>query len=277
VSGVVVAAAIVTYLGSTVAPTGPPPGYQDRGPRPGVVQVYTGGVPADLVAPLLSPTSVAARVPSLGYTTPCAELARVTYRTCPYPADSGLTDGPPRIVEQLPVGEIFIPTDGTLAAENRVRTQAANLVPNAIINSDRDPVDYGLEQWFSDLGSLGSVAGLFVLLIGACGLTAGVLGGLVERRRPFALLRASGVRLGELRRVVVLETAATMLVTSVAGVVGGLVVAYLSTRRGDGMWRWPEPQVYAFVGAGVLAAFVFSLFALPAVGTTTRHDAVRYE
>ena len=53
----------------------------------------------------------------------------------------------------LPIREIYIPTDGSLAAENRVRVQAANLVPNAIINSDRDPVDYDGGGFFADFGA----------------------------------------------------------------------------------------------------------------------------
>jgi hypothetical protein len=55
------------------------------------------------------------------------------------------------------------------------------------------------------------------------------------------------------------------------------VLAYLTTRQGSLQWHWPEPQVFALVGLGVLAAVLFSTFALPLVAITTRHDAVRYE
>ena len=41
----------------------------------------------------------------------------------------------------LPVSKVFIATDGTPAAENRVRTQAATLVPNAIIHTQQDRID----------------------------------------------------------------------------------------------------------------------------------------
>jgi hypothetical protein len=76
---------------------------------------------------------------------------------------------------------------------------------------------------------------------------------------------------------VFLETTATMLFTSVAGVGLGLVFAYLAARQGSVAWRWPEPQVYAFVGAGVGTAMLLSTFALPLLNSATRHDAVRYE
>jgi ABC-type antimicrobial peptide transport system permease subunit len=172
---------------------------------------------------------------------------------------------------------VFILTDGTLAAENRVRTVAANLMPNAIINSNRDPVDYGQGTFIQDLDALVAVAALFVLLVGAFGLAASTAGGLIERKRPLALLRTAGVHMGELRRSVLLETAGTMTVVSVAGAALGMLLAYSSARQGGVAWRWPGPDMYGFLGGGVLAALLFSAIALPLLNLTTRHDAVRFE
>jgi FtsX-like permease family len=278
VSGVVLAASAVTYFGSTVSQVQPSDEPRAVRLRPGVVHVFTGGVPADLVAPLLSAETVTTRLGTLGQVVSCAELSRVRYVSCPYAPveESGVVEPGPS-VESLMVFAVDVPTDGTLAAENRVRTRFANAVPNAIINSDRDPVDYHLETLFVDFGRMGSIAGLFALIVGACSLAAGMIGGMVERRRPFALLRASGVRLAELRRIVFLETGATMVVTSILGMALGLVLAYVSTRQGGTAWRWPGLDVYAIVFSGVLAALAFSTFALPLLSITTRHDEVRYE
>ena len=190
---------------------------------------------------------------------------------------SGFIEPAPGYQPAGAVGLLYVPTDGSLAAENRVRTRAANLVPNAIINSDRDPIDYNLETFFQDMDRLAAVAALFVLIIGAFGLAASMVGGLIERRRPFALLRASGVYLSELRRSVLLETAATMAVVSVVGVGIGMLLAYGSTRQGGVDWRWPGADVYGLIGGGVLAALLFSTIALPLLSLTTRHDAVRFE
>jgi hypothetical protein len=86
-----------------------------------------------------------------------------------------------------------------------------------------------------------------------------------------------GVRLGELRRIVFLETAAAMLFTSVLGVGIGLLLAYATVRQGGAIWRWPDREVYLYVGSGVLAALIFSTFALPVLKATTRYDAIRFE
>jgi len=240
VAAVGLAAVGLAYLGCTVAVNAPstvPDGPWRGSPRPGVVSVMTGGVPAASVEPLLSGD---ARVPAF-------------------------------------VEFIYISTDGSLAAENRVRTRVASLVPNAIVNSERDPVDRELSTFFRDTDRLSAIAALFVLAVGAFGLAAAMVGGLVERRRPFAMLRASGVHLRELRRSVLLETAATMAVVSATGVGVGMLLAYASARQGGVDWRWPGPELYGFVGGGLLAALLFSAIALPLLSLTTRHDAVRFE
>jgi len=269
----------LAYIGCTVAV-----GFQPNtsgnldGPlyaslRPGVISVTTGGVPVTTVEPLLFEGVVTVG----GGVVACADLARVLYVTCPYGSDRGIAEPGADPVPGSIVSSVLIPTDGSLAAENRVRTQAANLVPNAIINSDRDPISYNMETIFQDMDRLAAVAALFVLIIGAFGLTASMVAGLIERRQPFALLRASGVYLGELRRAVLLETAATMAVVSVVGAGIGMLLAYGSARQGGVAWRWPGADVYGLIAGGVLAALVFSALALPLLNLTTRHDAVRFE
>lgn len=85
------------------------------------------------------------------------------------------------------------------------------------------------------------------------------------------------MRIGELRRVVFLETAATVVVTSVVGFGLGLALAYTESTQDGGVWAWPGLEVFGYVGGGVLAALVFSTLALPLLDATTRYDAVRYE
>jgi hypothetical protein len=283
VAAVGLAAVGLAYIGCTVAVVPAPPDTSGTGAwadsmRPGVVSVQTGGVPRATVEPLLSGGAVAVGWSyATGPVAACADLVRVLYVTCPYDPHTGYAEPTKPIGPNATIELIYITTDGSLAAENRLRTRAANLVPNAIINSNRDPIDRNLETFFRDLDRFATVAALFVLIIGAFGLAASMVGGLIERRRSFALLRASGVRLGELGRAVLLETTATMAVVSVVGVGVGMLLAYGSTRQAGVAWRWPGPDVYGLVAAGVLAALIFSTIALPLLKLTTRHDAVRFE
>jgi hypothetical protein len=278
VSIVVLSVAALTFLGSVEGQLAPPDEPSNVRPKPGVIVVYTGGVPESQLAPLLTPQAVAVRARGEFdlLEVSCADLSRVRYVSCSHPEASGLTEPGPDFAN-LRVREVYIPTDGSLTAENRVRVQAANLVPNAIINSDRDPVDHDGGRMFSGFGDLVRIASVFVLLLATVGLAAGIFGGMLERRRPFALLRASGVRLGELRLVVFLETTVTMVFTSAAGVGLGMLLAFTATRRAGLIWTWPDPTVYAYAGGGVLIAVLLSTLALPLLGAATRHDAIRYE
>ncbi len=282
VAAVGLAAVALAYIGCTVAVTSQPNTSGDlTGPwngslRPGVVSVMTGGVPKATVEPLLSDGAIDS------WTAVSAPRRARTWRgwsTSPARTHQapGSSSRPPAPWYLRFVALLYIPTDGSLAAENIVRTKVANLVPNAIINSDRDPVDYNLETFFRDMDRFAAVAAFFVLIIGAFGLAASMVGGLIERRRPFALLRASGVYLSELRRSVLLETAVTMALVSVVGVGIGMLLAYGSTLQGGADWRWPGADVYGLIGGGVLAALIFSTIALPLLNITTRHDAARFE
>jgi hypothetical protein len=281
VSGVVLAVFAVTYSSSLVDSS------EDRpddggvgGLRPGVVEVFTGGVPEAQVAPLLTEQAVASR-PDIGaggeVVESCRELARVVTRPC---SSSGLAEGVGTRARPadagLPVLSVYVLTDGTPAAENRVRTKAANLVPNAIIHTQKDLADVdGL--YLGNLERLVRLFWFFVLVVAACSLTVGMVAGVIERRRPFALLRAAGLRLGELRQVVFLETAAAMLITAAVGVGLGMAASYTLAQFRDIAWTWPDAGVFTMVGIGVLAALLLSTMALPLLDAATRHDAVRYE
>jgi ABC-type antimicrobial peptide transport system permease subunit len=102
-----------------------------------------------------------------------------------------------------------------------------------------------------------------------------VITGVLERRRPFALLRASGVRLGDLRRIVLLETGAPLAFTVVLGVGVATLQSLVAVPLKD--WILPSTEFFTGLGAGVLAAFVVSLIALPFMDTATRLDAARFE
>jgi hypothetical protein len=179
----------------------------------------------------------------------------------------------PRAAE-LPVHTIFIRTDGTTAAQERIRTLAAALVPSSISRTNRDvPPSAVLQLASADL--VLPVAIVFILLVAACGLTVSVVTGLIERRRAFALLRASGVRLGELRRVMMLETGVPLGITTTGGVGIALVVVYSNIPRSD--WVAPHPSLFVGLVIGLLAAFAVASVALPLMSVATRYDTVRYE
>jgi hypothetical protein len=278
VSGVVMTALLVTFSASLLAAEPDEPVDAGIGIlREGVVEVLVGALQREDVAPLLEPGVVTVHsATGSSLVTSCDALARVVVLTCDPPAwppGFGTWDG--LEIDHLPVTALLIPTDGTPAAEGRVRNEAARVVPNAIIHTQADRIDTDA-SFLTDLGRLFRLAWQFDLVIAACALTVGMAAGIVERRRPFALLRASGLHLGELRRIVLLETAAAMVVTAAAGVALGLASSLALAWGTDAHWAWPDPGIFTMIGAGVLAALVLTALTLPIVDATTRHDTVRY-
>ncbi|GFJ93934.1 hypothetical protein Prum_075760 [Phytohabitans rumicis] len=315
VGGAAIAIYVATSLGFAVAANEQPgradnqsllaPG---RPPLdPGVVAVHVQGAPDAALAPLMSDGVVVARLaPGPQIVVACTELARVTDLDCPLPVyREGVPFGqeflraedmftlpypnpssadrifqpmtfaePGPDADLLPIQTLLIPTDGTPAAQERIRTLAAVAVP---LSRNKTSEDLTAEPLL-DLTLFASVlpyATVFILLFTACSLTVSVIAGILERRRPFALLRASGVRIGELRRIVLLETGAPLALTVLFGVGLATVQSLATIPPKD--WILPSGEFFAGLGVGVLAAFAVSLTALPFMDTATRLDTVRFE
>ncbi len=106
------------------------------------------------------------------------------------------------------------------------------------------------------------IAVVLTLLVAGCSLTVAVGGGLVERKRPFALLRLSGTGLGALYRVVLLETVLPLITATVVAGATAYGLAYLAVMKmapaGTAIPR-PSASYYATTGGGLLAAVLVIL------------------
>jgi FtsX-like permease family protein len=212
-------------------------------------------------------------VPVLATLTTVLSLRRV--RVTPL---SGAVVEPGPDVAGLPIHALYVRTDGSVAAEERIRTQASTLLPRAIVSTSRDVFRQTVEfRVFSDIGTGMRVAMLFVLLVAGCSLTISLIGGLAERRRPFALLRAAGLGLCELRRIALLETAVplvfmVLLAVGLASVPPAAISIIVAQPYAAPGWDFA-----ALLGGGVLAALAMTTLTLPLIDRATRHDAVRFE
>lgn len=123
------------------------------------------------------------------------------------------------------------------------------------------------------------LVGLTVLVAG-CSLAVSVGGSLVERRRPFTLLRLSGTPTPTLYRVVVLESMLPLLTATVVAAVIGfgtslpLVLAVVPQRAHLAL---PDGTYFALMGAGLLASVAAILTALPLLGRMTAPSNAQFE
>ncbi|MGW6445968.1 FtsX-like permease family protein [Lentzea sp. NPDC055074] len=137
------------------------------------------------------------------------------------------------------------------AASAATYLSEAVAAPRAIINTRREFVLREQRLW-DDVESAVHFAVVVVVVVAGCGLAAGAVGGVLERRRSFALLRATGTTLGQLRRVVLLETGVPLVAMTGLGVVLGVLT--LVATKGP----LPTPGFAAVVASGLAVALLIA-------------------
>ncbi len=123
------------------------------------------------------------------------------------------------------------------------------------------------------------LVGLTVLTAG-CSLAVTVGGSLVERRRPFTLLRLSGTPTPALYRVVLLESLLPLLAaTAVAAAIGfgaSLPLVYALVPQHAHL-ALPDDTYTTVMGIGLLASLAAILAALPLLGRLTAPSNAQFE
>jgi hypothetical protein len=193
-------------------------------------------------------------------------------------------------LHRLRLDTLLVKTSDPATLE-RVRTYLATdpavvaATDNAQANAGVVPETFGesaaiRSQDVTNVQHLVLAAVLLTLIIASCGLAVTVGGGLLERRRPFTLLRLSGTSLATLRRVVLLESALPLVAGAIVAVAAGLGVAAPFTRAAlpaTVHTSAPSGLFFLTTGAGILTALVVVAAALPLLARITDPAQARFE
>jgi FtsX-like permease family len=124
------------------------------------------------------------------------------------------------------------------------------------------------------------VAVALTLLVAGCSLAVAVGGGLVERKRPFGLLRLSGTPTSTLYKVVYLEGILPLVTATLAAAGTGYGISVLTVDKMSPKGT-PLPTLghvyYLTMGAGLVISLVVILITLPLLGRITEPNNVRFE
>jgi hypothetical protein len=186
------------------------------------------------------------------------------------------------LLGRLRLAAVLVRTSSPAMLE-RVRTLLSGYLQRAGSNS--------LPQTFGEVASARATlyteveqVALFVvaltLLVAGCSLAVAVVGGLVERKRPFTLLRLTGTPGSVLSRVVLLESALPLVLAAVAAAAAGLAAAVPVVRQLLGASvsaALPGRTYFLTVGGGLLAALAVVLTALPLLRRVTDPAGARFE
>jgi FtsX-like permease family len=117
------------------------------------------------------------------------------------------------------------------------------------------------------------------LLVAGCSLAVAVGGGLVERKRPFTLLRLTGAPTPALYRVVLLESILPLLLAAMVAAGAGLAVAgpVVDQLTSNGTVALPGQGYFLSIGAGLTAALALILTGLPLLRRITEPNNARFE
>jgi hypothetical protein len=118
------------------------------------------------------------------------------------------------------------------------------------------------------------------LIVAGCSLAVSVGGGLVDRKRPFTLLRVSGTPVSVLSRVVLFEAAvplAAATVVAAAIAYGTSLMAFLRLAPADTAIPQLGRDYYTIMGIGLVAAFGIITLTLPLLRRMTAPSTIRFE
>jgi hypothetical protein len=188
----------------------------------------------------------------------------------------------------LPLQAVLVRVNspGTL---ERVRTYlAVNAPPQVAAGQGQSPTPprtFGetlqiRSQRADTLENLVYAAVALTLIVAGCSLAVAVGGGLVERKRPFTLLRVGGTGVGVLSGVVLLEAAVPLVAATVlaAGIAYGTsVLAFVRLAPAGTAIPQLGHDYYALMGAGLAIAFGVIAVTLPLLRRMTLPGNVRFE
>ncbi|MFB8235761.1 FtsX-like permease family protein [Kitasatospora purpeofusca] len=178
-------------------------------------------------------------------------------------------------VERLPVMSLYVTTDGTNAAKERVRALLSRAFPD---QHARMVQDWGSAQQQELAGwrQLADVVLLTTLPIAGCSLAVSVVAGLSDRRRPFAMLRLTGAPLRMLRVVIGLESALPLLVVSAIAIGTGFAAAamFLKSQMNYDLVS-PGAVYFGLVLAGLASSLGIIASTLPLLKRITGPEAAR--
>jgi predicted lysophospholipase L1 biosynthesis ABC-type transport system permease subunit len=177
---------------------------------------------------------------------------------------------------RLPVDAIVVATDGSTGSLERSRTSLEQAFPfqgGGVAVDALDPSTARLLAMIQDMTDVIIVASL---IIAACSLAVNIAAGLGERKRPFSLLRLTGVPTALLHRVVALESALPLLLVAAVSIVVGLVSSALYLHSQVGIaFRAPGIAYWATVLGGLAASLAIIASTFPLLNRMTGPEFAR--
>ena len=227
-----------------------------------------------------------AKTPAIGRCAPRATVASVGYflsKVLGHTANASTTTWPSwnlsaTQLASLPVSAVVVATNGSSAAIERVRTELERAFPLQGTPVNVEALDPSTARLLTMIQAMTDVIIVASLIIAACSLAVNIAAGLTERRRPFSLLRLTGVPRKLLHRVVTLESALPLLLVATVSIVVGLLAAALYLHSQVGLaFSLPGFSYWTTVIGGLAASMAIIAATFPILDRITGPEVARNE
>lgn len=192
--------------------------------------------------------------------------------------------------DRLRLGTLLVRTGDPVTLE-RVRTYLtthASITPpttgpqgwsiNALVPATFGEVAAIRQAVYDALEHVAFAAVALTLLVAGCSLAVSAGGGILERKRPFVLLRLTGTPMSSLARVVLLESVLPLLAAAVvAAGTGWALAATVATSLSQSALPFPGWGYVAATGVGLVVSVAVMLLTLPLLARLTRTQTARFE
>jgi hypothetical protein len=255
---------------------------------PGVLQVATAHVLPDALVERVIRSE--AGLPAEAAAMTCSDAAAIGLGTCAGTTVVAVSDSiratgvevtdalPEHALSGRQVVAFAAITDGTTAAIEGARARLELAIPEraALTEADHDAKNQSTAR---NTQRISDAALAVTLVIAGCSLAIATASSILERRRSFALLRLAGARASELRRAVLAEAAAPLLVVSLATVGLGMGVTALTLASDPHSPPFAPPALahWAALLGGLTVALAVVAATLPLLRRLTEPGTVHFE
>ncbi len=181
-------------------------------------------------------------------------------------------------LQSLPVAAIAVTTHGSSQATEQARTLLEVAFPGANPPATIGEINAANERTVLELQQLTNVVIIVSLLVAGCSLAVSVTAGVNDRKRPFSLLRLSGVPVQALRGIVALEAVVPLVLVAALSIGTGFLAADLFLRSQLSETLQPPGRGYiAIVLAGLVISLALIAATLPLIERITGPETARSE
>jgi len=223
----------------------------------------------------------------------CQDLARYTEHTCPTnarPDQFALLNFDAPVVKNVslindkidPNGAkeylVAVKSDDDIEKLRSMVVVHANQYNLTYVVSGTDSKKPHINPTIREFANLAYIGIGVTLFVAVASLIVSTIGGLMERRRSLYTLRLGGMRLVQLKRLVMVESVAPLVITSILSCSIGVWTGAVFTKMFSTTLKPVlTPTYFAIVGIGLAAAIIGIYLILPMVDKLTRSEANQTE